>query len=90
MDKKTVGGIMRQRNLGYTQILKLAEDIYTSLHSSHEWPPYTNVKDKAGAPDFNNMTDLEFDVLVQNSVDKKLTDYKDQVKCYNCGRLGHF
>jgi hypothetical protein len=81
---------MRSENLGYTQILKLAEDVYTSLHSGNEWPPHMNVKDKAGAPDFNNMTALEFDALVQNSVDKKLTDYKDQSKCFNCGKTGHF
>jgi hypothetical protein len=79
------------KDLHYTRILTRAEDRYKSLLDNGEWTPAKNVKDSSGAPSFNlsQITQVSFNKLVQNAIEKTLNNAKD-VTCFSCGKKGHY
>jgi Zinc knuckle len=78
---------MRELKLDHTSILDEAESQYKSLLDNEEWDPAKMVKDLDKAPSafLANMTEAQFNTLVQNLVNGQ----GNTRTCFTCGKPGH-
>ena len=73
LTREAARNYMVREGYHYTQVLTMAEETYRSLLDNGDWLPALAVKDPQQAPTafFAGMDEVQFNALVQSSVDKR-------------------